>query len=86
MKTRFSVSEIFHIFAAQKQGMGETQKSKGGGNWGGYSNPWGGASGVPFVSFSDNVLSSYRAPIARIVPDVTGNDGRGVALVTSRQY
>jgi hypothetical protein len=87
MKTRFSVSEIFHIFAAQKQGMGETQKSQGvGGISGSGAAPFGNVRGVPFVSFSGNVLSSYRAPIARIVPDVTGNDGRGVALVTSRQY
>jgi hypothetical protein len=86
MKTRFSVKEIFHIFAAQKQGEGATQKSNGGGNWGGYSNPWGSANGVPFVSFSGNVLSSYRAPIARIVPDVTDKEGRGVALVTSQKY
>jgi hypothetical protein len=87
MKTRFSVSEIFHIFAAQKQGMGETQKSQGvGGISASGAAPFGDVRGVPFVSFSGNVLSSYRAPIARIVPDVTSNDGRGVALVTSRQY
>ena len=86
MKTRFSVKEIFHIFAAQKQSEGATQKSEGGGNWGGYSSPWGSANGVPFVSFSGNVLSSYRAPIARIVPDVTDKAGRGVAFVTSQKY
>jgi hypothetical protein len=87
MKTRFSVSEIFHIFAAQKQGEGATQKSDGmGGISGGRAAPFGCVRGVPFVSFSDNVLSSYRAPIARIVPDLTNKEGRGVALITSRQY
>lgn len=87
MKTRFSVSEIFHVFAAQKQSEGATQKSAGvGGISGTGAAPFGDVRGVPFVSFSGNVLSSYRAPIARIVPDVTDSEGRGVALVTSQHY
>ena len=87
MKTRFSVKEIFHIFAAQKQSEGATQKSEGvGGISGTGAAPFGNVRGVPFVSFSGNVLSSYRAPIARIVPDVTDKEGRGVALITSRRY
>lgn len=87
MKTRFSVKEIFHIFAAQKQSEGATQKSTGvGGISGTGAAPFGDVRGVPFVSFSGNVLSSYRAPIARIVPDVTDKEGRGVALITSRRY
>lgn len=83
MKTRFSVSEIFHVFAAQKQGMGATAKSQGGGRYG-YGG--GAATGVPFVSFCGNVLSSYREPIARILSDVADKEGRKVALVTSRKF
>lgn len=87
MKTRFSVSEIFHIFAAQKQGEGATQKSTGqGGISGTGAAPFGNVRGVPFVSFSGNVLCSYRAPIARILPGVTDSEGRGVAFVTSQNY